>query len=107
VFEQVIYRHNWGEDRIYFQNAESRLTSVPATWTSVVAEDPFVIVAAGGSYFRVKDLVDLVRLLELIRNTNPRLAFSVSLLSSPNRYPLYARRPKQSWLAERMKKVGM
>jgi Family of unknown function (DUF5372) len=68
VFEQIIYRHNWGEDRIYFHNAESRLTSVPATWTSVVAEDPFVIVAAGRSYFRVKDLVDLVRLLEGLRS---------------------------------------
>jgi hypothetical protein len=40
----------------------------------------------------------------VMRNTNPRLAFSVTLSSSPNRYPLYARRPKHSWLAERIKK---
>src|SRR6266540_2463111 len=41
-----------------------------------------------------------------MRNANPHLAFSVTLSSSPNRYPLYARRPKQSWLEERNKKNG-
>ena len=40
-----------------------------------------------------------------MRNPNLRLAFSVTLSSSPNRYPLYARRPKQSWLKERKKKT--
>jgi hypothetical protein len=60
----VIYRNNWGENRVYFHNAEGRLISLPAQWTSVVAEDPFVIMAAGRSHFRVEDLVKLVGLLE-------------------------------------------
>jgi hypothetical protein len=33
------------------------------------------------------------------------LAFSVTLASSPTRYPLYARRPKQSWLREQKMKA--
>jgi len=40
-----------------------------------------------------------------MRNANPRLTFSVSLSSSPNRFPLYARRPKQRGLAELSNKV--
>lgn len=47
---------------------------------------------------------DMLRIKSVMRNTNPRLAFAVTLSSSPNRYPLYARRPKHSWLAERIKK---
>jgi hypothetical protein len=43
-FKLVTYRHNWGEDRVYFHNAEGRLSSTPACWTTVVAPDPFVAV---------------------------------------------------------------
>jgi len=39
--------------------------------------------------------------VRLMRNTNRCLGFSVTLLSSPNKYALYVRRPKQSWLAVR------
>src|ERR1700692_2292223 len=28
-FRLVTYRHNWGEDRVYFHNAEGRLSSIP------------------------------------------------------------------------------
>jgi len=64
----VILRHNWGEDRVYFHNAEGRLTSLPAQWTNVVAVDPFVTMAAGRSHFRVEDLLKLVGLLEGVRS---------------------------------------
>lgn len=59
----VIVRCNWGEDRVYFHNAEGGLSSLPARWTSVVAEDPFVTIAAGRSHFRVEDLLKLALLL--------------------------------------------
>jgi hypothetical protein len=45
--------------------------------------------------------------INLMRNVNRCLAFSVRLLSSPNRYPIYARRPKQRWLAQWKNKAGM
>ncbi len=64
----MIFRRNWGEDRVYFHNEEGRLISLPAQWTSAVGDDPFVTMAAGRSHFRVEDLVKLVRLLEGLRS---------------------------------------
>jgi hypothetical protein len=36
---------------------------VPARWTDVAPEDPFVVTAAGRSYFRMDDLRELVALV--------------------------------------------
>jgi len=44
-------------------------------------------------------------IITYMRNTNPCLAFVVPLLSRSNKYPLYVRQPKVSWLASR-KKTG-
>ena len=63
----MTYRHNWGEDRVYFHNAEGRWTSVPAGWTSVVPEDPFVAVAHGRCLFRYEDLLKLTDLVGRLR----------------------------------------
>jgi len=68
-FELVQYRHNWGEDRVYFRAAGSNLTSVPASWTSLCLTDPFVDVAAGRSLFRIEDLLELAALVGLIRKS--------------------------------------
>ena len=56
-------RHNWGEDRVFYRDRQGHLASVPARWTSVEAEDPFVVMAAGRSRFRVVDLIELAALL--------------------------------------------
>jgi hypothetical protein len=66
-FKLVTYRHNWGEDRAYFHNAEGHWTSVPAAWTTLLSEDPFVAVAAGRCVFRYEDLLRLVDLVERLR----------------------------------------
>ena len=66
-FKLVTYRHNWGEDRVYFHNTEGRLSSIPACWTTVVAPDPFVAVAGGRCFFRYEDLLQLVELMEKLR----------------------------------------
>jgi hypothetical protein len=65
----VTYRHNWGEDRVYFHNAEGRLSSIPACWTTVVAPDPFVAVAVadGRCFFRYQDLIQLADLMGKLR----------------------------------------
>ena len=62
-FEIVAWRHNWGEDRIYFHDRGGRLRSIPAQWTSVVAEDPVVVVGNRSSHFRAEDLVELAGLV--------------------------------------------
>jgi len=62
-FRLVTLRHNWGEDRVYYHDAGDALKSLPARWTSVSPEDPFVVVAAGRSPFRVEDLRELAELI--------------------------------------------
>lgn len=66
--ELVTYRHNWGEDRVYFCDASGRLHALPASWTSVWAQDPFVVAAAGRSPFRLEDLRELADLVARLRS---------------------------------------
>lgn len=63
-FELVSYRQNWGEDRVWFQDEDGRLHSLPMSWTDAGAVDPFVVVAAGRSQFRVTDLIELAKQIE-------------------------------------------
>ena len=46
-----------------FEDQEGRVRALPASWTSVVAPDPFVALSAGRSFFRIQDLVHLVALV--------------------------------------------
>jgi hypothetical protein len=64
MYSLVTYKHNWGQDRVYYHDETGRLRSVPARWTSLPGEDPFIAVAAGRSPFRVVDLLELARLVE-------------------------------------------
>lgn len=57
----VTYNHCWGEDRVYFHDEQGRLIGLPATWTDVVPPDPFVVMAAGRSYFRAEELWELTQ----------------------------------------------
>jgi len=61
-------RHRFGEERVLYRDRHGHLASLPARWTSVVAEDPFVVVAAGRSRFRVADLLELVELIGRLRS---------------------------------------
>jgi Family of unknown function (DUF5372) len=63
-FELVSYRNNWGEDRVWFQDGNGRLHSLPTGWTDAVAIDPFIAVAAGRSLFRVADLLELTKWID-------------------------------------------
>jgi hypothetical protein len=63
-FELVVYRHNWGEDRVYYHDAQGQLQSILAQCTDAIPPDPFVEVAAGRSWFRYEDLLKLADLLE-------------------------------------------
>ena len=63
----VVFRRGWGEDRVFYRDRQGQLASLPARWTSAVAEDPFVTVAGGRSRFRVDDLIELVALVRRLR----------------------------------------
>src|SRR5262245_57287105 len=62
-FELVTYRHNWGEERVYFQSSGGEVCAVPASWTDLITQDPFIVIAAGRSLFRVEDLLRLAELI--------------------------------------------
>jgi hypothetical protein len=63
-FELISYRNNWGEDRVWFQDSNGRLHSLPTGWTDAAAIDPFIAVAAGRSLFRVADLLELTKWID-------------------------------------------
>lgn len=62
--EFVKRRRNWDDDRVYVYDDQGELVSLPAQWTDVVAEDPFVVMAAGRCPFRVEDLVAVADLVD-------------------------------------------
>jgi hypothetical protein len=66
-FEMLEYRQTWGENRVYFLDPSGQVQRLPASWTDVVGEDPFVTVAAGRSPLRLEDLLQLVDLLDRLR----------------------------------------
>jgi hypothetical protein len=52
------------DERVCYYDPHGRLLAIPVTFTSLAAPDPFVLRAAGRSYFRVEDLIALTRLVE-------------------------------------------
>jgi len=58
-FDLINYTHCWGEDRVFYVDQTGQVRSLPARWTSAAANDPFVVVSAGRSHFRVTDLLEL------------------------------------------------
>lgn len=71
-FDLVTYRHNWGEDRVYFHDDRGELTALPASWTSVAAKDPFLELAAGRCLLRFADLTNLLVLARQIEERQAR-----------------------------------
>ena len=67
-FEFVVHRRNWGEDRVYCRDEDGGLFSLPAAWTDVVGEDPFVVTAEGRCPFSVDGLVGLAALVDGLRS---------------------------------------
>jgi hypothetical protein len=63
----VVARRTWGEDRVFFLDEDGVQRSRPRAWTDAADVDPFVVVAAGRSWLRVCDLVELVELVEAQR----------------------------------------
>ena len=63
--ELVGYRRSWGRECVDCYDAEGCLVSVPLACTDATGvEDPFLVVSAGRSYFRVEDLLVLAELIK-------------------------------------------
>lgn len=61
--EFVKRRNNWRADRVYVREETGALVSLPAEWTDLVPEDPFVVVAAGRVPFHLDGLLALSELV--------------------------------------------
>ncbi|MDQ2812433.1 MAG: Y4bD/Y4pK family protein [Actinomycetota bacterium] len=69
TFEFVNRRKNWQSDRVYFFDDAGEVACLPAAWTDMVPEDPFVVVSAGRSPFRTADLLELAELIRELRQS--------------------------------------
>ena len=66
-FDLVMRGQNWREDRAWFHDGAGRLRSIPASWTDLIADDAFNVVAAGRAAFRTQELLELAHLTGTIR----------------------------------------
>ena len=67
-FDLVMRGQNWREDRAWFYDRGGRLRSVPASWTDLVADDPFNVVADGRAALRTQELLELAHLIGTFRS---------------------------------------
>lgn len=70
-FSVVTVRHNWGAQLIYYRDRRGQLRSISAAWTDLEPADPFVTISAGRSPFRLEDLLELVRLVAVLKREVP------------------------------------
>jgi len=59
----VVRKFIWGEERVTVELPDGTHWSIPVGWTDAAAADPYVSIGAGRSLFRVKDLIELARLV--------------------------------------------
>ena len=91
-FEFVVYRQNWGEDRVHLHDKNGQLFSLPAGWTDVVPLDPFVVIAAGRCPFTTDGLLALADLAD-------RLGASATAAGLKENYAVSVNRIMPHWLA--------
>jgi hypothetical protein len=66
-FAIVTRRHYWSDQRLLFYDDQHVLVSIPLAWTDRAPVDPFVVLSAGRSSFRLEDLIELAQLVRRIR----------------------------------------
>ena len=67
TFELAAQNKEFGEDRVFYRDADGRMRYLPARWTSLAAPDPFVIAAAGRAHCRLEDLIRVAELIKDLR----------------------------------------
>jgi hypothetical protein len=66
-YELVTRKLTWGEDRVFYYDANGKLKSLLTNVTDVVSKDAFDRISAGRSAFRVDDLLELHRLFDRLK----------------------------------------
>ena len=60
------FRRDWGDDRVSYRTESGSEASIPVSFTDLRVPDPFVVMAAGRCRFRVEDLIELTKLVEIL-----------------------------------------
>jgi len=76
-FDVASHRKYFTEERVYFFDRAGRYRSIPAQFTSLAPQDPFLAMSAGRSHFRVVDLLELGELLEKLKGMRDDNTLSV------------------------------
>jgi hypothetical protein len=66
-YDLIEYRSCWAEDRVFYSDEDGSFRSLPASWTNLGGDDPFVAVSAGRAHFRLADLLELVEVVQAVR----------------------------------------
>ena len=66
-FEIQAWRYGLPQDRVFFLDSQGRETSIPLAFTDLSSPDPWVVLGAGRSLFRVTDLLEMVDLIQRLR----------------------------------------
>jgi hypothetical protein len=66
-YELLERKEHAAEKRACFLDKKGRQCEIPLSWTDLAPEDPFITLSSGKSWFRVADLLELVRLIEDLR----------------------------------------
>lgn len=74
----ILHTRSWWQDRVVCSDAEEHVHTLPAGWTDLRPPDPFLVVAAGRSFFRTRDLLLLVELLRNLSAATPAAAGETS-----------------------------
>jgi hypothetical protein len=56
---------------VYFRDRNGQGASLPISWTSLAAPDPFLTLSNRKARFRPRDLLELVDLIQRMRNAGP------------------------------------
>ena len=65
TFLLLSQRFAWGEERVFFSDPQThQVRSLPLAWTNLAFPDPFLVVAAGKTVLRWKDLQQLTQFLK-------------------------------------------
>ncbi|HZS56826.1 MAG TPA: DUF5372 family protein [Bryobacteraceae bacterium] len=56
-----------GERRLCYLDERQRVHEIPLDWTDLAPADPVLAIAAGKTLFRVADLLELAKLIELLK----------------------------------------
>jgi hypothetical protein len=58
------HTRDWRGGRVYYVDTRGRRRYLPAEWTNLSNEDPFVIISAGRSRLRIADLLELAKVVK-------------------------------------------